>query len=99
MEMARLKVHELRNKSKTELLSQLKELKSELALLCLAKVTGGAPNKLSKIKKQKAVLRGVYKNKKFLPLDLCPKKTHASLKTKKKKHEMYFPMRKYAIKV
>ncbi|KAL6200076.1 hypothetical protein ACLB2K_029858 [Fragaria x ananassa] len=89
-----------------------------------AKVTGGAPNKLSKIKvvrlsiaqvltvisqKQKAALREVYKNKKLLPLDLRPKKTRAirrrltkhqaSLKTEReKKREMYFPLRKYAIK-
>ncbi|EOY34164.1 hypothetical protein QUC31_018566 [Theobroma cacao] len=123
--MARIKVHELRNKSKTELLSQLKDLKAELSLLRVAKVTGGAPNKLSKIKvvrlsiaqvltvisqKQKAALREAYKNKKFLPLDLRPKKTRAirrrltkhqqSLKTEReKKREMYFPMRKYAIKV
>ncbi|CAK7341789.1 unnamed protein product [Dovyalis caffra] len=151
--MARIKVHELREKSKTELLAQLKELKAELALLRVAKVTGGAPNKLSKIKvvrlsiaqvltvisqKQKAALREAYKNKKFLPLDLRPKKTRAirrrltkhqlavpgnafcklleidvsaiegrdlilipaSLKTEReKKREMYFPMRKYAIKV
>uniref|UniRef100_A0A2P2L612 Uncharacterized protein MANES_07G108900 n=1 Tax=Rhizophora mucronata TaxID=61149 RepID=A0A2P2L612_RHIMU len=59
---------------------------------------------------QKAALRKVYKNKKFLPLDLRPKKTRAirrrltkhqqSLKTEReKKREMYFPMRKYAIKV
>ncbi|WMV26762.1 hypothetical protein MTR67_020147 [Solanum verrucosum] len=47
--MARIKVHELRNKSKTDLLAQLKDLKAELALLHVAKVTGGAPNKLSKI--------------------------------------------------
>lgn len=46
---ARIKVHELRNKSKTELLNQLKDLKAELALLRVAKVTGGAPNKLSKM--------------------------------------------------
>ena len=46
---ARIKVHELRNKSKTELLAQLKDLKAELALLRVAKVTGGAPNKLSKM--------------------------------------------------
>ena len=46
---ARIKVHELRNKSKQELLSQLKDLKAELALLRVAKVTGGAPNKLSKM--------------------------------------------------
>uniref|UniRef100_A0A804RE97 60S ribosomal protein L35 n=1 Tax=Zea mays TaxID=4577 RepID=A0A804RE97_MAIZE len=47
--MARIKVHELRGKSKTDLQAQLKELKSELSLLRVAKVTGGAPNKLSKI--------------------------------------------------
>ena len=46
---ARIRVHELREKSKTELLAQLKELKAELALLRVAKVTGGAPNKLSKM--------------------------------------------------
>ncbi|KAA3471749.1 60S ribosomal L35 [Gossypium australe] len=123
--ITRIKVHELRNKSKTELLSQLKDLKAELSLLRVAKVTGGAPNKLSKIKvvrlsiaqvltvisqKQKAALREAYKKKKFLPLDLRPKKTRAirrrltkhqqSLKTEReKKKEMYFPMRKYAIKV
>ncbi|CAL5389004.1 unnamed protein product [Camellia sinensis] len=123
--MARIKVHELRQKSKAELLAQLKDLKAELSLLRVAKVTGGAPNKLSKIKvvrlsiaqvltvisqKQKSVLREAYKNKKYLPLDLRPKKTRAirrrltkhqaSLKTEReKKKEMYFPMRKYAIKV
>lgn len=47
--IARIKVHELRQKSKTELLAQLKDLKAELALLRVAKVTGGAPNKLSKM--------------------------------------------------
>ncbi|CAM8972465.1 unnamed protein product [Rhodiola kirilowii] len=48
--MARIKVHELRAKTKAELLSQLEDLKAELALLRITKVTGGAPNKLSKIK-------------------------------------------------
>ncbi|XP_074366177.1 large ribosomal subunit protein uL29z [Apium graveolens] len=90
--MARIKVHELRTKSKADLLTQLQELKAELSLLRVAKVTGGAPNKLSKIKvvrlsiaqvltvmqqKQKAALREVYKNKKLMPLDLRPKKTRA----------------------
>ena len=46
---ARIKVHELRGKSKADLLNQLKDLKAELALLRVAKVTGGAPNKLSKM--------------------------------------------------
>ncbi|KAK4487500.1 hypothetical protein RD792_005856 [Penstemon davidsonii] len=81
--MARIKVHELRQKNKPDLLAQLKDLKAELALLRVAKVTGGAPNKLSKIKvvrlsiaqvltvisqKQKAALREVYKNKNICPL-------------------------------
>ncbi|KAG6602348.1 Dirigent protein 25, partial [Cucurbita argyrosperma subsp. sororia] len=124
-EMARIKVHELRQKSKADLLTQLKDLKAELSLLRVAKVTGGAPNKLSKIKvvrlsiaqvltvisqKQKAALREAYKKKKLLPLDLRPKKTRAirrrltkhqaSLVTERqKKKEMYYPLRKYAIKV
>ncbi|KAH1216696.1 60S ribosomal protein L35 [Glycine soja] len=133
--MARIKVYELRNKAKAELLNQLKDLKAELALLRVAKVTGGAPNKLSKMyqltsniftvkvvrlsiaqvltvisQKQKAALREAYKKKKYLPLDLRPKKTRAirrrltkhqvSLKTEReKKKELYFPLRKYAIKV
>ncbi|URD85350.1 ribosomal protein [Musa troglodytarum] len=122
--MARIKVHELRGRTKGELQNQLKDLKNELSLLRVAKVTGGAPNKLSKIKvvrlsiarvltvisqTQKAKLREVYKKKKHIPLDLRPKKTRAirrrltkhqeSLKTEReKKKEMYFPMRKYAIK-
>ncbi|WIA14148.1 hypothetical protein OEZ86_012670 [Tetradesmus obliquus] len=48
--MAKIKAHELKGKSKQELLGQLNELKTELAALRVAKVTGGAPNKLSKIK-------------------------------------------------
>ncbi|KAJ6745923.1 60S RIBOSOMAL PROTEIN L35-LIKE [Salix koriyanagi] len=106
--MARIKVHELREKSKTELLAQLKELKAELALLRVAKVTGGAPNKLSKIKVVRLSIAQVLTV--ILPLDLRPKKTRAirrrltkhqaSLKTKREaKREIYFPMRKYAIKV
>eukprot|EP00803_Ostreobium_quekettii_P009507 evm.model.scf_180.12 EVM.evm.TU.scf_180.12 scf_180:124115-126432(-) len=48
--MAKIKAYELRAKSKEDLLEKLKELKTELAALRVAKVTGGAPNKLSKIK-------------------------------------------------
>ncbi|XP_021723775.1 uncharacterized protein LOC110691164 [Chenopodium quinoa] len=83
--MARIKPHEMRQKPKAELLYQLKNLK--LALLRVAKVTSGAPNKLSKIKvvrlgivqvltvmsqKKKLTLREAYK-KKFLPPDLHPR--------------------------
>lgn len=99
---ARIKVHELRQKNKSDLLAQLKELKTELAQLRVAKVTGGAPNKLSKIKvvrlsiaqvltvisqKQKTALREAYKNKKYLPLDLRPKKTRA-IRRRLTKHQV-----------
>ena len=90
--MAKLKVHELRTKNKADLMKQLEELKTELAALRVAKVTGGAASKLSKIKvvrksiarvltvinqTQKAQLRVFYKDKKQLPLDLRTKKTRA----------------------
>merc|ERR1711943_132380 len=99
--MAKLKVSELRGKSKQELLNQLKDLKQELALLRVAKVTGGAPNKLSKIKvvrlsiarvltvishNQKAALRKAYEGKQYIPIDLRAKKA------------AQFSPRKYAIK-
>merc|ERR1711975_84004 len=86
------KVHELRSKNKTELMKQLEELKTELAALRVAKVTGGAASKLSKIKvvrksiarvltvinqTQKAQLRVFYKGKDLMPLDLRAKKTRA----------------------
>merc|ERR1711934_1150970 len=90
--MAKLKVSDLRTKSKQELLNQLKDLKAELALLRVAKVTGGAPNKLSKIKvvrlsiarvltvisqNRKAALQKAYEGKQYKPLDLRVKKTRA----------------------
>eukprot|EP00908_Phaeocystis_cordata_P009183 Transcript_19923.p2 GENE.Transcript_19923~~Transcript_19923.p2 ORF type:complete len:124 (-),score=52.97 Transcript_19923:157-528(-) len=90
--MAKLKVHELRSKNKSDLTKQLEELKTELAALRVAKVTGGAASKLSKIKvvrksiarvltvinqTQKSQLRLFYKDKKLLPLDLRTKKTRA----------------------
>ncbi|TOF78069.1 50S ribosomal protein L29, partial [Vibrio parahaemolyticus] len=90
--MAKLKCSELRTKKKDELLKQLEELKQELSGLRVAKVTGGAASKLSKIRvvrksiarvmivinqKTKENLRKFYKNKRFKPLDLRPKKTRA----------------------
>ena len=47
--MAKLKTHELRTKNKADLMKQLEELKTELAALRVAKVTGGAASKLSKM--------------------------------------------------
>ncbi|KAK8731573.1 hypothetical protein OTU49_007374 [Cherax quadricarinatus] len=122
--MAKLKCSELRTKKKDELLKQLEELKQELSGLRVAKVTGGAASKLSKIRvvrksiarvmivinqKTKENLRKFYKNKRFKPLDLRPKKTRAIrraltkrelqiLTPKQSKRMWNFPRRKYAVK-
>ncbi|XP_067638329.1 large ribosomal subunit protein uL29 [Eurosta solidaginis] len=94
--MVKVKCSELRTKDKKELTKQLEELKNELLNLRVAKVTGGAPSKLSKIRvvrkaiarvyivmhqKQKENLRKVFKNKKYKPLDLRMKRTRAVRKT------------------
>merc|ERR1712193_583423 len=93
--MPRVKCSELRNKKKEELTKQLEDLKTELGSLKVAKVTGGAASKLSKIRvvrksiarvyivmhqKQKENLRKLYRGKKYKPLDLRPKKTRAMRK-------------------
>uniref|UniRef100_A0A2C9VN59 60S ribosomal protein L35 n=1 Tax=Manihot esculenta TaxID=3983 RepID=A0A2C9VN59_MANES len=98
--MARIKVHELRQKTKTELFNQLKDLKAEIPELRVAKVLAVIS------RKQKAALAEAYKNKKFLTRVLRPKKTRAISRRltkhqteREKKREMYFPMRKHAIKV
>eukprot|EP00635_Sarcinochrysidales_sp_CCMP3193_P015696 CAMPEP_0118906332 /NCGR_PEP_ID=MMETSP1166-20130328/10073_1 /TAXON_ID=1104430 /ORGANISM="Chrysoreinhardia sp, Strain CCMP3193" /LENGTH=122 /DNA_ID=CAMNT_0006845635 /DNA_START=52 /DNA_END=420 /DNA_ORIENTATION=- len=88
----KVKAFELRTKTKQDLLKQLEELKSELAQLRVAKVTGGAASKLAKIRvvrksiarvltvynqTQKAKLREAYGGEKHLPKDLRQKKTRA----------------------
>ena len=45
----KVKAHELRTKTKSELLSQLKDFKNELQGLRIAQVTGGAAARVSKI--------------------------------------------------
>ena len=90
--MAKVKAKELRGKKKDELVKQLDELKNELATLRVAKVTGGAASKLSKIRvvrksiarvltvmhqTQKENLRKFYRGKRHKPKDLRPKKTRA----------------------
>merc|ERR1712110_1364814 len=93
IKMPRIKCSELRTKKKEDLVKQLEDLKTELGSLKVAKVTGGAASKLSKIRvvtksiarvhivmnqKQKDNLRKFYRGKKYKPLDLRPKKTRAS---------------------
>lgn len=46
---AKVKAHEIRTKPKADLQKQLEELKTELGQLRVAKVTGGAASKLSKM--------------------------------------------------
>ncbi|XP_032891953.1 60S ribosomal protein L35-like [Amblyraja radiata] len=90
--MAKIKARDLRGKKKEELLKQLDDLKVELYQLRVAKVTGGAASKLSKIRvvrksiarvltvinqTQKENLRKFYKGKKYKPLDMQTKKTRA----------------------
>merc|ERR1712038_828670 len=91
----KIKCSDLRTKKKEELTKQLEEFKTELGSLRVAKVTGGAASKLSKIRvvrksiarvyivmhqKQKENLRKLYRGKKYKPLDLRPKKTRAMRK-------------------
>merc|ERR1711913_274327 len=53
-----VKAFQLRDKSKEELTQQLQDLKNELLQLRVAKVTGGAPSKLAKIKEvRKSIAR------------------------------------------
>lgn len=49
MAQAKIKARDLRGKKKEELLKQLDDLKNELSQLRVAKVTGGAASKLSKM--------------------------------------------------
>ncbi|XP_074088182.1 large ribosomal subunit protein uL29-like [Macrotis lagotis] len=90
--MAKIKARDLRGKKREELLKQLDDFKVQFSQLRMAKVTGGAASKLSKIRvvrksiaqvltvinqTQKENLRKFYKGKKYKLLDLWPKKTHA----------------------
>merc|ERR1712042_133640 len=110
--MGKVKCHELRGKSREQLEKQLEELKQELSTLRVAKVTGGAASKLSKIRTvkksiaavyvvinttQKENLRKFYKNKKYKPKDLRKRKTRA-MRRKLTKHEIGIKTRKELVK-
>lgn len=88
--MVRVKAHELREKNESDLLGQLEDLKSELAQLRVAKVSGGASAKLAKIKqvrkgiarvltvhneKRRAVSKAEFSKKALKPLDQRKKLT------------------------
>ncbi|OXV06278.1 hypothetical protein Egran_05955 [Elaphomyces granulatus] len=101
MSTSKVKTGQLWGKNKDDLMKQLDELKTELGLLRVQKIAGGAASKLTKIHdlrksisrvitvinaNQRAQLRLFYKNKKYLPLDLRPKLTRA-LRRRLTKHE------------
>ncbi|KAG9086883.1 60S ribosomal protein L35 [Ceratobasidium sp. UAMH 11750] len=124
MAQGKVKAYELQSKSKGDLLKQLGELKGELLNLRVQKIASASSSKLTKIntirksiarvltvtnQKTRQSLREHYKKKKYLPLDLRPKKTRAirrrlsktdaARKTvKQKKKDQHFPIRKYAVK-
>uniref|UniRef100_UPI0020214515 60S ribosomal protein L35-like n=1 Tax=Myodes glareolus TaxID=447135 RepID=UPI0020214515 len=101
--MVKIKSRDLRGKKTEELLKQLDDLKVELSQLRVAKVTGGAVLKLSKIRvvhksiarvltvinqTQKENLRKFYKGKRYKPLDLRPKKTRAMHRLTKREEKL-----------
>ncbi|KAG8710552.1 60S ribosomal protein L35 [Ceratobasidium sp. 394] len=92
MAQGKVKAYELQSKSKGDLLKQLGELKGELLNLRVQKIASASSSKLTKIntirksiarvltvtnQKTRQSLREHYKKKKYLPLDLRPKKTRA----------------------
>ncbi|KAG9126036.1 60S ribosomal protein L35 [Ceratobasidium sp. 392] len=124
MAQGKVKAYELQSKSKGDLQKQLGELKGELLSLRVQKIASASSSKLTKIntirksiarvltvtnQKTRQSLREHYKKKKYIPLDLRPKKTRAirrrlsktdaARKTvKQKKKDQHFPIRKYAVK-
>ncbi|KRX57019.1 Tuftelin-interacting protein 11 [Trichinella sp. T9] len=103
-----IKVKDIRGKRKEELVKQLDDLRQELSSLRVAKVTGGGPSKLFKMRRvrksiarvltvisqtQKEQLRKFYQKKKYKPLDLRPKKTRA-MRRALTKHELGLKKRK-----
>lgn len=90
--MVKEKPYELRKKDQEQLKKQLDELKNELSQLRVAKVAGGAPAKIAKIRifrkaiarvltiiheKNKEQAREQFKNSKYQPIDLRVKQTRA----------------------
>merc|ERR1712111_82582 len=87
VKMTRNQCNQFREMKKEELSKKLDDLKNELATLKVAKVTGGAASKLSKIRIVRKSIARVYivmhqkqkenLRKNYIPLDLRPKKTRA----------------------
>jgi len=113
----------LRSLSKAELMKQLPDLKQELSALRVNQASSATAPKLARIsvvrksiarvltviqQTQRSELRKFYAGKKFVPLDLRPKKTRAirrrltkaeaNKKTQRQiKRATRFPQRKFAV--
>jgi len=100
--MVKVRAQELRKKDPEQLKKQVEDLKTELATLRVAKVAGGAPAKLAKIKVvrksiataltvihelQLAKVKSESANKKYKPLDVRGKRTRALRKKLSKKQQ------------
>jgi large subunit ribosomal protein L35e len=106
--MVKVKASELRKKDSEQLKKQVEELKTELASLKVAKVAGGAPAKLAKIKvvrksiatalqviheQNLAKVKADSANKRLKPLDVRGKRTRAIRRRLTKKQESALALR------
>lgn len=122
------KAHELRSKTKDELLQEIEDKKRNLAELRVSKATGAGAGKLMSIRtvrkniarsltvlnqKSKAEAQAAYKKsngqyKKYVPLELRPKKTRAIRRAlskeqryaktaSQKRRAANFPKRRFAV--
>jgi len=106
--MVKVKAKDLRKKDAEALLKQLEEQKSELAQLRVAKVSGGAPSKLSQIRvtrkniariltilhaSKKAAKKDEFKDKKYKPIDLRKRLTRAKRRELTKEEASKLPLR------
>lgn len=106
--MVKVKAKDLRKKDAEALLKQLEEQKSELAQLRVAKVSGGAPSKLSQIRvtrkniariltilhqSKKAAKKDEFKDKKYKPIDLRKRLTRAKRRELTKEEANKLPLR------
>ena len=106
--MVKVKAKDLRKKDAEALLKQLEEQKSELAQLRVAKVSGGAPSKLSQIRvtrkniariltilhqSKRAAKKDEFKDKKYNPTDLRKRLTRAKRRELTKEEASKLPLR------
>jgi large subunit ribosomal protein L35e len=106
--MVKVKSKDLRKKDAEALLKQLEEQKSELAQLRVAKVSGGAPSKISQIRvtrkniariltilhqSKRAAKKDEFKDKKYKPTDLRKRLTRAKRRELTKEEAGKLPLR------